>query len=285
MDYVELLRNAAIENKSIVCMGMDPSLERIPLKIDDTEKKITKFYKDILDAAESENSRPGIVKPNYAFYAQYGFPGLKALQNVIDECHRKKLLVILDAKRADIGKTSEASAREAFEFWNCDAVTIAPYMGRDSITPFTEYCKKGRGVYILVRTSNIGALDLQNIEIDGKKLFMKTAELVSGEWFSAGIGAVVGATAPKELGEISTFFVKTGRKIPFLIPGVGAQGGTASEVVSELRKSRNDLAIHRINSSSGINYACEKYKTDDYAGAAVKALKELNKEIGFKEQK
>ncbi|MFH1182519.1 MAG: orotidine-5'-phosphate decarboxylase [Candidatus Woesearchaeota archaeon] len=281
MNFIELLRNAAQENNSIVCMGMDPSIERIPLQINDVEKKITKFYADILGAAEAEKTKPGIVKPNYSFYAQYGFPGLRALQNVITECHKRKLLVILDAKRADIGKTSEASAREAFDFWNADAVTIAPYMGRDSITPFTEYCKKGKGVYILVRTSNIGALDLQSIEVDGKKLFMKTAELVSGDWFIEGAGAVVGATAPKELGEISTFFVKTGRTIPFLIPGVGTQGGTASEVVAELKKSNNELAIHRINSSSGINYAYEHYKTGDYAGAAVKALKALNKEIGF----
>jgi len=282
MSFVELLRNAAQENGSIVCMGMDPSIERIPLQITDVEKKITKFYTDMLDASEAEKAKPGIVKPNYSFYAQYGFPGLRALQNVINECHKRKLLVILDAKRADIGKTSEASAREAFDFWNADAVTIAPYMGRDSITPFTEYCKKGKGIYILVRTSNIGALDLQGIEVDGKKLFMRTAELVSGDWFNEGVGAVVGATAPKELSEISRFFVKTGKNIPLLIPGVGAQGGTASEVVAELKKSGNELAIHRINSSSGINYAYEHYQTGDYAGAAIKALKELNKEIGFK---
>ncbi|MBN2453934.1 orotidine-5'-phosphate decarboxylase [Candidatus Woesearchaeota archaeon] len=281
MGYVEKLRESAEKNGSIVCMGMDPVLEKIPISRGDAEKKITKFYTDILDAAESENAKPGILKPNYAFYAQYGFPGLRALENVMKYAHKKGLMVIMDGKRADIGKTSAAYAKEAFDFWKADSVTLAPYMGKDSLMPFIEQTEKGKGVYILVRTSNMGALDIQSLKVDGKTVFMKTAEKVAGDWHKPGVGAVVGATAPKELEEISKFFVSTGKEVPLLIPGVGAQGGTAQEVVSALKKSGNDLALHRINSSSGLNYAYEKYKTDDYAGAAVKAIKELNREIGF----
>jgi orotidine-5'-phosphate decarboxylase len=276
MNFTEQLKQAAKDNASIVCMGMDPVLEKIPIR-GETEEVIVKFYTDILNTIISEDVRPGIVKPNYAFYAQYGFPGLRALKKLIELYHEKKFLVILDAKRGDIGKTSTAYAKEAFEFWKADALTVAPYMGSDSVGPFIDF---GKGVYILDRTSNPGAVDLQNMEVNGVPVYMKLAENII-KWHKPGVGAVVGATYPKELEQISTFFIKGGKEVPFLIPGVGKQGGSAAEVVEALKKTGNDLSIHRINSSSGINFAYEKKGTDDYAGAAVEAIKELNKEIGF----
>jgi len=255
---------------------MDPVLEKIPLE-GSAEEVIVKFYSDILDAMISSGIKPGIVKPNYAFYAQYGFDGLRALKKLIELYHRNGFLIILDAKRGDIGKTSAAYAKEAFKFWGADALTVAPYMGSDSVGPFIDF---GKGVYILDRTSNPGAVDLQNMKIDGVPVYMKLAENIV-KWHKPGVGAVVGATYPKELEEISSFFVKSGKSVPFLIPGVGKQGGSAAEVAAALKKTGNDLSIHRINSSSGINFAYEKKGTDDYAGAAVEAIKELNKEIGF----
>jgi len=276
MNFVKKLEKAAVNNNSIICLGMDPVLEKIPIEDKNIGKKIIKFYGDILESVENI----GAVKPNYAFFAQYGFPGLRALKKVIAISKKKKLPIILDAKRGDIGRSSEAYAKEVFEFWKVDAVTVNPYMGKDSLEPFFKYCDQGKGVYVLLRTSNPGASDLQDITCrNGKKMFMELAEKLV-EWHKNGVGAVVGATNTEELRNISNYFTATKKKIPFLIPGVGTQGGSAKEVVEELKKS-GEIMMHRINNSSGITYAYEKSGSDDYAGAAAKAVKELNDEIGL----
>ncbi len=280
MNYTEQLKAAAQNNGSLISLGLDPVQERLPVK-GEIETAITEFYTKLLDGVLAENTSIGCVKPNYSFYAQYGFPGLRALQSIITFCRERKLPVILDAKRADIGKTSEASAREAFDFWKGDAVTIAPYMGSDSVMPFINYSSQGKGAYILVRTSNVGAVDLQNLTVDNEPLYLKTAAKVV-EWHQPGTGAVVGATYPEELRAIADYFAQSGKEIPLLIPGVGAQGGSAADVVNALRQSGSDLSMHRINSSSAINYAYEKESTDDFVGAAIKAVSSLNSEIGFK---
>ncbi len=273
--YTRLLIESATISGNIICLGMDPVIEKIPISEKNIQKKIVKFYSEIINACLAENIRPAAVKPNYAFYAQYGFPGLRALKKVIALCRKNKLPVILDAKRGDIGSTSAAYAREAFEFWKADALTVAPYMGSDSVKPFIDYCSKGKGVYFLVRTSNKGAVDFQELSVDGKKVYLKLAEKVV-EWYQDGVSAVLGATNVSELSEIQKFFVNSGKKVPFLIPGVGSQGGSAKEVSAVLKSNDPDnVLMHRINSSSGINYAYEKYNSSDYAGSAVKALKEL----------
>ncbi|MBI2176050.1 orotidine-5'-phosphate decarboxylase [Candidatus Woesearchaeota archaeon] len=276
MNFPELLEKAAERNGSIACLGMDPIVERIPLQQKDTGKKIVKFYSEILAAVADKISA---VKPNYAFFAQYGFPGLKAMEEVIAVAKKKKLPVILDAKRGDIGKSSEAYSKEVFEAWEADAVTVSPYMGSDSVAPFTRWCGKGKGVYVLVRTSNPGAADLQQLQLkSGKEVFMETAAKVA-EWHKPGVGAVVGATNIYELRKILELFASTGKKIPLLIPGVGAQGGNAADVAALLRRTTGNLKLHRINSSSGISYAYEDFG-GDYVKAAAKAVKELNGEIG-----
>lgn len=283
MNYTELLKQKAQENKSIVCVGLDPVLEKIPLQ-GNPEEVITKFYLDLLDAFISEDTLPGAVKPNIAFYEQFGLPGLRALRKITDAYKDKGFIVIVDAKRGDIGKTSAAYAKAVYDVWNFDCVTVAPYMGSDSVGPFIDYSEKGKGVYILCRTSNKEAVDIQDLKVgnEGIPLYMKTTEKII-EWAKPGTGAVVGATYPKELEEIAKLFVNSGKQIPLLIPGVGTQGGSAQEVIQALKNANYDLSIVRINSSSGINYAYQKQDTDDYAGAAVKALKQLNREIGFKE--
>ncbi len=281
MTFTDQLIKKSKETNSIVCMGLDPVLEKIPLK-GATEQVLEKFFTDILNAAISENTLPSIVKPNIAFYEQYGFEGLRALKKIITAYQKQNIPVLLDAKRADIGKTSAAYAKNLFDFWGADAITVAPYMGTDSVSPFIEYCKKDKGVYILARTSNKGAVDLQNLLVNKTPLYMKTAQKIT-EWSKdSGVGAVVGATYPKELESISKYFVQSKKQIPLLIPGVGAQGGSAKEVVQALKNTKNPLSIHRINSSSAILYAYQKQDTDDYAGAAVKAIKQLNKEIDFR---
>ncbi len=294
--YIDKLIQTSIENNSIVCMGADPDLNRIPIK-KDPEVAITRFYIDIIDVAlQNKKTSPGLIKPNYAFYARYGFPGLRALKKVIEYSKSKGLPVDLDAKRGDIGKTSAAYAEEVFRFWGADAVTVAPYMGSDSVGPFIEWSeKKGKGVYILDRTSNKGGADFQNLYVippdkvvDGKTLteppkplYIKVLDEVInwGAEANGNVGIVAGATSLKEFEDLSKHIVETGALVPILIPGVGAQGGSAFDVTKVLVQTKNRLAIQRINSSSGINYACEKKETDDYAGAAAGQIRNLNEEI------
>ncbi len=283
-EYVEHLEQAARQNKSLACFGMDPVMERIPLKEGDVEQKITGFYEDLLDACVGEDCLPGAVKPNYAFFAQYGFEGLRSLKHVIERAKKLKLPVILDAKRGDIGNSSRAYAQEVFGFWQADAVTVAPYMGSDSVKPFIEFAEKhGKGVYVLNRTSNAGAKDFQDLLAGGKKLYLSVADKIV-EWGAGAkgnLGAVVGATSLAELAEINSFYAKAKNPVPLLIPGVGAKGAKASDVVAQLKKGSKNLFLHRVNSSSELNYAYEKQRTSDYAGASVKALKQLNEEIGL----
>ncbi|GAX59990.1 orotidine 5'-phosphate decarboxylase [Candidatus Scalindua japonica] len=278
MTYINDLRERAKVVKSIVCMGIDPVMEKIPVN-GEPQQVIEGFYLAILNEMNKRNSYPAIIKPNIAYFEQYGFTGLNALHTIISQYNASGIPTILDAKRGDIGKTSTAYAKSVFEFWDADAVTIAPYMGSDSVGPFTEWCEKKKGVYILCRTSNEGAVDLQDLKVDGVPVYMKLAESII-KWHKPGVGAVVGATYLEELEEISKFFVESGKEVPLLIPGVGSQGGSAGEVVEALRKTKNDILIHRINSSSGINYAYMKKNTSDYANAAVDALEEINNEIG-----
>ena len=278
MGYLDDLRVRAKKAKSIVCMGMDPVIEKIQIK-GDTCQVIEEFYLDILKEMNKRDSYPAIIKPNIAYFEQYGFAGFNALKTIISQYKSSGIPTLLDAKRGDIGKTSTAYAKSVFEFWLSDAVTIAPYMGSDSVEPFIEWCDQEKGVYILCRTSNKGAVDIQDLKVDGVPVYMKLAENII-RWHKPGVGAVVGATYLEELEEISRFFVESKKEIPLLIPGVGSQGGSAGEVVEVLKKTNNDILIHRINSSSGINYAYIEKNTSDYATAAVDALETLNQEIG-----
>ncbi len=279
MSYIDDLRERAKDVKSIVCMGMDPVIEKIPID-GDTRLVIEEFYLGILKEMEKRDSYPAVVKPNIAYFEQYGFSGLSALKTIISQYKSSGIPTLLDAKRGDIGKTSIAYAKSVFEFWSSDSVTIAPYMGADSVGPFIDWCQKGKGVYILCRTSNKGATDLQDLKVDGVPVYMKLAENII-KWHRPGVGAVVGATYLEELEGISKFFVNSRKDVPLLIPGVGSQGGSAKEVVEALHKTGNDIHIHRINSSSGINYAFVEKDTSDYAKAAVDALETLNEEIGL----
>ena len=278
MSYLDHLRVRAKKAKSIVCMGMDPIIEKIPIKGEPC-RIIEEFYIHILKEMNIRNSHPAIIKPNIAYFEQYGIDGLNALKSIISQYKSSGIPILLDAKRGDIGKTSTAYAKSVFEFWDSDAVTIAPYMGSDSVEPFIEWCDQEKGVYILCRTSNKGAVDLQDLKVDGVPVYMKLAENII-RWHKPGVGAVVGATYLEELEEISRFFVESKKEIPLLIPGVGSQGGSAGEVVEVLIKTKNDILIHRINSSSGINYAYIEKNTSDYATAAVDALETLNQDIG-----
>ncbi|MFA5929724.1 MAG: orotidine-5'-phosphate decarboxylase [Candidatus Micrarchaeia archaeon] len=281
MGYLELLASSAEERQSIVCFGLDPDIAQFPaLPAQGTEERIVSFFSQIIDASLSEGKSISAIKPNYAYFAQYGFDGLRALQSLIGR-YKGKLPVILDAKRGDIGKSSAAYAVEAFDFWGADALTVSPYMGHDSLSPFLERCKEGKGVYVLCRTSNAGAADFQSLGMEGgKPLFLEVARKLE-MWHVNGMGAVLGATALDELESTMWIFYDAKKRLPLLVPGVGAQGASAAQTAKALKSVwPGAFSLHRINSSSAIAYAHRKRGTDDFVGAALSEIRRMNGEIG-----
>jgi orotidine-5'-phosphate decarboxylase len=265
MDAMERLAAAAEERKTILCFGVDPDMVRLSgISTGITvENAVGPFFHDMIDRLLSENAISAL-KPNYAYFAQYGFDGLYVLEDIIQR-YRKEIPVILDAKRGDIGRSSEAYAREAYDFWGADAVTISPYMGKDSIGPFV---RKGKLAYLLCRTSNPGAKDFQELKA-GKKYIYEHVAARAMEW---GCGLVVGATS----GSIKKIAKITKNKTPLLIPGIGAQGGDLETV---LKAVSGNPGIHRINASSSIAYAFEK-RGGRPADAALMEAQKLNKSMG-----
>jgi len=281
MGYLELLASSAAERQSIVCFGLDPDISQLPgMPAQGSGKKIISFFSQIIDASLAEKSSISALKPNYAYFAQYGFEGLRALKSLIER-YSGKLPIILDAKRGDIGKSSAAYAAEAFDFWGADALTVSPYMGHDSLSPFFGRCKQGKGAYVLCRTSNTGAADFQSLPLEGgKPLFAEVARKVC-EWHGDGVGMVMGATAPSEIGAVLQPFRGAGKRLPLLVPGVGAQGASARETARALKSAWPDaFSLHRINSSSAIAYAHRKKGTGDFVGAALAEIARMNSEIG-----
>jgi orotidine-5'-phosphate decarboxylase len=184
--------------------------------------------------------------------------------------------VILDAKRGDIGKSSEAYSKAAFDVYGANAVTVSPWMGSDSVKPFL---REENGIYVLLRTSNKGAADFQDAA------YKAVAQKIL-EWDNGGVGAVVGATNTNELAEIANFISSQKREIPFLIPGVsipgvpGGQGGEAKAVVNALREGGFKRNIHVLNSSSGLSYAWQASgRPSDYASACADALEKLAESV------
>lgn len=278
MNYIDLMKDSAKKYSSIVCLGLDPVIEDIPEMDGTPGERIFRFYENILNVIVKKNIYPGAVKPNYAFYAQYGIDGIISLEKIISIYKKAGIPVILDYKRGDIGKTAAAYAKEAFDFFKADAVTLSPYLGYDSIEPYIKgYPDKG--YYILTKTSNASSGEIQDVKTDGKDFFLHIADMIV-KWYHPGIGSVAGATYPEQLDKINDTFMKSGKEIPFLIPGVGTQGGSIAEVMAVLRKCP-DVKIHRINASSSINYAYKTFKDMKYDDAASEALKQMNEEIGI----
>lgn len=276
MNYLELLKDSSLRFNSLVCLGLDPVIDDIPITSGSIGDRIKNFYGEILNTILKKKIFPSAVKPNYAFYAQYGIEGIEALRDVCGLYQSEGFPVILDSKRGDIGKTAAAYARETFDFLKADAVTLSPYLGYDSIEPFVSgYPEKG--YYILNKTSNKSSSEIQDIQVSGVPLYLHISKRIV-EWYHPGVGAVTGATFPEQLSNILEIFIESGKEVPLLIPGVGTQGGRVDELVPILKKSP-DIGIHRINSSSAINYAYKRYQDLRFPEAAVRALEELNTEI------
>ena len=252
---------------SLVCVGLDPEPKKFPDLFRDKPSSIFEFNKAIVDATRDLVCA---YKPQFAHYAANAAEN--QLEHTINYIKSTcpNAIVILDSKRGDIGSTAEQYAHEAFERYDADAVTVNPYLGRDSVEPFLKHGDKG--VIILCRTSNPGAKDFQDLNVGpGKKLFHHVAEQVAKEWNTNGnCMLVVGATYPEELADIRA---RVG-DLPFLVPGVGAQGGDVAKVMAAGKTAAGTGLV--ISSSRAILYASSG---DDFATAARKAAQDLRDSI------
>jgi orotidine-5'-phosphate decarboxylase len=266
MTRQELIQNIKTK-RSFLCVGLDTDLKKVPAHLLNEEDPIFAFNKAIIDATAAYCVA---YKPNLAFYEAFGVKGLMAFEKTVKYIQENypDQFIIADAKRGDIGNTSAMYARTFFEEYNLDSVTVAPYMGEDSVTPFLGY--DGKWVILLALTSNKGSHDFQLTEsTDGEKLFQKVLRK-SQEWAGNDqMMYVVGATQGQAFEEI--------RKIVpdhfLLVPGVGAQGGSLSEVCKYGMTQDCGLLV---NSSRAIIYADN---TENFAKAAAEAAKAVQQEM------
>ena len=262
MNFMQKLDLAVKKNNSLVCVGLDPDLNKLPACLQGKADAIYEFNCRLVDATKDYVCA---YKPQAAYYA--GQDCDDALKGTIDyiKTTAPEVPVILDVKRGDIGSTAEWYAKEAFDRYQADAVTVNPYMGFDAVKPFLDYADKG--VIILCRTSNPHSGDFQNLVADGMPLYKHVARLVRDQWnYNGNAALVIGATYPEELRELREMCPE----LPFLVPGVGAQGGDVEKVVKFGCDANTSGII--VNSSRGIIYAS---KGDDFAEAAAEATIKL----------
>jgi len=262
MTFTAALAAAWARNDSLLCVGLDPDPAKFPAVLKGRGDAIFEFCKAIADATADLACA---FKPQIAYFAANRAED--QLERLLAHIRRvaPEVPVILDAKRGDIGATAEQYAREAFERYGADALTVNPYMGFDSIEPYLAW--KERGVVILCRTSNAGGSDLQFLETGGRKLYQHVAELVATKWNAGGQCAlVVGATFPAELAEVRRLV----GDMPLLVPGIGAQGGDIAATVSAGRTASGTGLM--INSSRAILYAATDNNADENSAAAARQV-------------
>jgi len=256
MSYSQLLSEAIRKKGNPVLVGLDPRWESLPMSCrSETAHTIAdsfeRFCKTIIDIVAP---LVPAVKPQSAFFEQYGAAGMIALNNVIQYARQQGLIVIFDGKRNDIGSTAEAYAAGilgAESAWGADALTVSPYLGDDSIEPFVKTAvQRNAGIYVLVKTSNAGGKMLQDLEVDGKPIYRRVAEYVEelARQTAGSVGAVVGATWAEQLADLRQIMPSA----PFLVPGYGAQGGTAKDVAKAFYPDGSGALI---NNSRGIIFA------------------------------
>ena len=266
MNRKELVSQIEIK-KSFLCVGLDVDINKIPAHLLNTDDPIFEFNKAIIDATASYCIA---YKPNLAFYEAYGVNGLVAFEKTVKyiQDNYPEQFIIADAKRGDIGNTSKMYAKTFFEEYNVDALTVAPYMGEDSVTPFLGYPEKW--VILLALTSNKGSNDFQQTISDNGERFFERVLNKSLEWGNdENMMFVVGATR----GEMFKDIRKIAPNHFLLVPGVGAQGGSLQEVCKYGLIKDCGLIV---NSSRGIIYASNN---EDFAEAAAESAKELQKEM------
>jgi orotidine-5'-phosphate decarboxylase len=257
VNFINKLSAAWTSNNSLLCVGLDPDVTRLPAELRNEPDGIFRFCKAIIDATADLSCS---FKPQIAYFAALGAEAQLEQICAYLRQHYPHIPLILDAKRGDIGATAKQYAREAFDRYGADAVTVNPYMGFDSVEPYMEW--EERGVIVLCRTSNPGGSDLQFLDVGGKPLYQHVARLVAEKWNRNGQCAlVVGATFPEELAQVRAIV----GEMPLLVPGVGAQGG---DVEATVRSGKTiSGAGMMINSSRAILYAPVQ-GDEDFAAAA-----------------
>ncbi len=254
------------KKQSFLCIGLDVDLDKIPKHLLQEEDPIFAFNKAIIDAT---HHLAVAYKPNTAFYEAYGIKGLKSLEKTITYLNKNhpEIFTIADAKRGDIGNTSKMYAKAFYEDLGFDSVTVAPYMGKDSVEPFLSF--KDKHTILLALTSNLGAFDFQTKNVDGQALYNEVLR-TSKTWKNAkSLMYVIGATKAEYLSEIRQIIPDSF----LLVPGVGAQGGSLEDVC---KYGMTDTIGLLINSSRGIIYASSK---EDFAKAAANKAKELQSQM------
>ena len=264
MKFSQMLSSCWEKNDSLLCIGLDPTPARFPEKFKTSSRPIFDFCAEIIDATADLVCA---FKPQIAYFSSSSAE--QELIDIIDWIHTNHpgIPVILDAKRGDIGSTAAHYAKEVFERFKADCVTLSPYMGKDSVEPYLEYVEKGE--FVLCRTSNKGGDDFQMLDIGGVPLYIKVAEKVA-EWDINGqMGLVIGATYPEELKKARAF----------LVPGIGAQGGDINAAVKAgMNKDKTGLVI---NSSRAILYASKEADFAEKARAeALRTRDAINKARG-----
>ena len=267
MTFTQKLDNAWQSRQSLLMVGLDPDVARLPAALQGQPDAVYQFCTAIIDATAPYACG---FKPQIAYFAALRAEDqLEAICRYVRE-HHPEMPLVLDAKRGDIGSTAEQYAREAFERYGADAVTLSPYLGFESVQPYLSWHDKG--VILLCRTSNPGSAALQMVEdASGEPLYLRVAGMVADEWNANGQCAlVVGATYPEELAKVRA---RVG-DMPLLVPGIGAQGGDIPATVKAGADSRG--AGMMINSSRAILYA---RKGEDWAQAAAEAARETRDAI------
>jgi len=296
--FLTQLRQSSAKSGSVISFGLDPVIESLPVYY--ATKGIdgfVEFMEQVFIEMKDQGLSPGMFKPNLAWWQEFDFPfernyaGSNALVRMIELIHEyfPDIPICIDFKKGDIGTSSTKWASYGFEKWYANAVTVHTYMGSDSIGPFTDYCnnEKSNGSYLLVKTTNKGAADLELKKMaDGRLVYEQTADnVISWAKGKPGVGAVTAGNSPEELTLLGKKFA--GKDIPLLIPGVGkSQGGDAGEVATILRESGYELALARINLSSGLTHPWYTPGQPNPSKEAciiiiVETLRSLNEKIGY----
>ncbi|HAJ78690.1 MAG TPA: orotidine-5'-phosphate decarboxylase [Fibrobacteres bacterium] len=266
MTFLERLESRQKKQNTLLCVGLDPSLEKIPKSVLGLKLPVLEFNKHIINATHSFVCA---YKPQIAYYSAIGAEAELEMTIRYIQSAYPDIPVILDSKRGDIGPTAEMYAKEAFTRYKADAVTINPFLGIDSAKPFIDY--KNKGVVVLCRTSNKSASFMQDIKVDGKPLFAHIAREIMTEWnYNKNILLVAGATYPQEIKMLREIVPEA----TFLVPGIGAQGGSIEEVIKN--GARTDGSGLIISSSRAIIHASSN---DDFAEKAFAKAQETCREI------
>ena len=269
----------ATEDRSPVCVGLDPHIDKLPDGISKDHEGVLEFNKGIIDAVKGVAA---CIKPQLAYYELLGWEGMRVFWDTCNYAKRQGLLVVADGKRNDIGSTCDAYADAYLSAESpVDALTVSPYLGSDGVKPFIERCAaNNKGIYVLVKTSNPSSGELQDLPTGDEAVHEHLAQLVESwaaqhigpESSMSCIGAVVGATYPEELKYLRTLMPH----VPLLIPGYGAQGGTAEDVRHGFVGNKGAV----VNSSRGIIYASAGPDWQEAAGKAAEAMtKDLQKAL------